>query len=81
MSERLYHIGFGPDDLPEGTTLALLSGDPGRSEAIAMEYLDNGAELARNRGLDSFVGTAARRPAGRVRHLGDGRTVGQHRGQ
>ena len=26
MSERLYHVGFGRDDLPVGTSLALLSG-------------------------------------------------------
>ncbi len=53
---RLYHVGFGPDDLPEGTTIALLSGDPQRSELIATRYLSDGRELARNRGLDSFVG-------------------------
>jgi uridine phosphorylase len=58
---RLYHIGFGPDDLPDGTTVALLSGDPGRSELIAASRLDGGTELARNRGLDSFL---ARLPAG-----------------
>lgn len=55
MSERLYHVGFGRDDLPVGTTLALLSGDPGRSELIATEHLSGGKELARNRGLDAFV--------------------------
>jgi uridine phosphorylase len=53
---RLYHIGFGPDDLPEGTTIALLSGDPNRSELIATTRLDRGQVLARNRGLDNFVG-------------------------
>ena len=31
-SDRLYHVGFGPADLYEGTTIALLSGDPDRSE-------------------------------------------------
>ncbi len=56
MSERLYHIGFGADDLPAGTSLALLSGDPGRSELIATTHLTGSVELARNRGLDSFVG-------------------------
>ncbi|HRE00963.1 MAG TPA: nucleoside phosphorylase [Ilumatobacteraceae bacterium] len=50
-----YHIGFARRDLPEGTSIALLSGDPGRSELIAQQYLANGRELARNRGLDSFV--------------------------
>jgi uridine phosphorylase len=58
---RLYHVGFGPDDLPDGTTVALLSGDPGRSELIATSRLADGAELARNRGLDSFL---ARLPGG-----------------
>lgn len=62
MSERQYHIGFGADDLAEGTTVALLSGDPDRSETIANEYLDNGTVLARHRGLDAF---AARLPGGR----------------
>ena len=58
---RLYHIGFGADDLPEGTLLALLSGDPGRSELIATNYLADQTVLARNRGLDAFV---ARLPGG-----------------
>jgi uridine phosphorylase len=50
-----YHIGFGRGDLPDGTAIALLSGDPGRSELIATSYLDGGRELASNRGLDSFL--------------------------
>lgn len=58
----LYHLGFGPTDLPSGTTVALLCGDPDRSELIATEHLAGGRELARNRGLDSFVGTL---PGGR----------------
>ena len=52
-----YHIGFGRPDLPDGTTIALLSGDPGRSELIATTYLGGGEALARNRGLDSFLAT------------------------
>lgn len=55
--DRKYHIGFGRGDLPDGTTIALLSGDPGRSELIATTHLDGGRELARNRGLDSFLAT------------------------
>jgi len=55
--ERRYHIGFGRRDLPEGTTIALLSGDPGRSELIATTHLTGAGELARNRGLDAFVAT------------------------
>ena len=45
----------GASDLPDGTTLALLSGDPARSELIATTYLADGRDLARNRGLDAFV--------------------------
>ncbi len=54
--DRKYHIGFGRADLPDGATIALLSGDPGRSELIATTHLGGGRPLARNRGLDSFVG-------------------------
>jgi uridine phosphorylase len=54
--DRKYHIGFGRGDLPVGTAIALLSGDPGRSELIAASYLAGRRELARNRGLDAFVG-------------------------
>jgi uridine phosphorylase len=61
-SDRLYHVGFGPSDLPPGTTIALLSGDPERSEHIAMDRLANGRALSRNRGLDAFV---ADLPSGR----------------
>lgn len=57
----LYHLGFSTDDLDSGTTLALLSGDPGRSELIATEHLSDATPLARNRGLDAF---AARLPGG-----------------
>jgi uridine phosphorylase len=62
--ERLYHIGFGRSDLPADTTLALLSGDPDRSELIATEHLDDMAVLSRHRGLDSFIA-----------HLGGGQPV------
>lgn len=55
--ERSYHIGFGRRDLPDATTIALLSGDPGRSELIASTHLTGGRALARNRGLDAFVAT------------------------
>ena len=44
----MYHVGFGRDDLPEGTTLALMSGDPGRSELIATEHLQESSLLARS---------------------------------
>jgi uridine phosphorylase len=60
--DRQYHVGFGRSDLPEGTTIALLSGDPDRSELIAIDRLAGGRALARNRGLDAFV---AELPGGR----------------
>lgn len=50
----LYHLGFEPEDLVAGTHVALLSGDPGRSESIATDYLSDSRSLARNRGLDVF---------------------------
>jgi uridine phosphorylase len=53
----MYHIGFGGDDLPDDTSIALLSGDPERSAMIAESYLADGRVLARNRGLDSFAAT------------------------
>ena len=57
----LYHIGFGRDDVPEGPSIALVSGDPARSELIATAHLEQARVLARNRGLDSFL---ARLPGG-----------------
>jgi uridine phosphorylase len=57
----MYHLGFGPDDLDEGTSIALLSGDPARSERIAGEHLAGMRVLSRHRGLDAF---AARLPGG-----------------
>lgn len=62
MTPPLYHVGFGVDDLDPATTIALLSGDPERSEHIATERLSEGRVLARNRGLDAFT---ARLPGGR----------------
>jgi uridine phosphorylase len=61
VADAPYHIGFGEDDLPDGTTIALLSGDPARSELIATKHLRDGSLLARNRGLDAFH---ARLPGG-----------------
>ena len=53
----LYHLGFGSGDLDAGTTIALLSGDPSRSERIATEHLSGMRELSRHRGLDAFAAT------------------------
>ncbi|CAN5668170.1 uridine phosphorylase [soil metagenome] len=61
-ADRLYHVGFGPSDLPDDCDLVLLSGDPHRSELIAKTHLANGRDLSRNRGLDAFV---AELPGGR----------------
>ena len=55
-SDQLYHLGFGRSDLPAGTDLVLLSGDPGRSELIATEHLSGAQkrpELALGIGLIS----------------------------
>ena len=57
----LYHLGFGTADLDEGTTIALLSGDPSRSERVATDHLTGMRVLSRHRGLDAF---AARLPGG-----------------
>ncbi len=55
MNETLYHVGFGLDDLgPEPPTAVLLSGDPERSEYIAIEKLTGARVLSRNRGLTTF---------------------------
>jgi uridine phosphorylase len=53
----MYHIGFGAEDVPERPTIAVLSGDPQRSELVATSYLAGARVLARNRGLDSFLAT------------------------
>jgi len=60
--ERMYHLGFGRSDLPDGADVALLSGDPGRSRLIAAEHLADCRELSRHRGLDAYVGAL---PGGR----------------
>lgn len=54
---KLYHIGFGKDDLGERSpTIALLSGDPERARLIAQSYLYSVRLLSENRGLNSYVG-------------------------
>ena len=65
MAERLYHIGFGINDLsPNGSvpgretpTLVLLSGDPNRSAHIAHDRLTNAVVLSENRGLNTYMAT------------------------
>jgi uridine phosphorylase len=51
----VYHLGFGQGDLDDGTSIALLSGDPSRSERIATEHLSAMRVLSRHRGLDAFA--------------------------
>ncbi|MBD2295380.1 nucleoside phosphorylase [Anabaena sphaerica FACHB-251] len=55
--KRLYHIGFGREDLGSlSPTMALLSGDPQRAGFIAHTYLQDVQVLSENRGLHSYVG-------------------------
>jgi uridine phosphorylase len=64
ISNRLYHIGFGRNDLgSQPPTIALLSGDPERASLIARTYLQDVRLLSENRGLNSYLG---RLPNGRT---------------
>lgn len=52
-----YHIGFSQEDLEDcPPQIALLSGEPERSRAIADTYLKNARLLSHYRGLDSYIG-------------------------
>ncbi|TFG98841.1 nucleoside phosphorylase [Candidatus Thorarchaeota archaeon] len=53
-SEREYHIGIAPGEIPE---LVLLPGDPDRSKKIAEQFFDNPTEIAKKREYWSFKGT------------------------
>ena len=53
-TEKEYHIGIGPGEIPE---LVLLPGDPDRSRKIAEKFFDSPEEIARNREYWSFKGT------------------------
>jgi uridine phosphorylase len=56
--EKLYHIGFGKNDLEEAPpSIALLSGDPERANLIAHSFLKSVRLLSENRGLNSYLGT------------------------
>jgi uridine phosphorylase len=60
---RFYHIGFGRSDLGDPpSTIALLSGDPGRARAIAETRLREVRVLSEHRGLNSYLGVL---PSGR----------------
>lgn len=55
--ERLYHIGFGKEDLGSNPpTLAILSGDPDRATLIANTKFSNAKVLSEHRGLNSYMG-------------------------
>lgn len=57
-SNRLYHIGFGLDDIGfNPPTIALLSGDPERAKLIAQNYLQDVHLLSESRGLSSYMGS------------------------
>jgi uridine phosphorylase len=57
MSNRLYHIGFGVDDLPTPIpTFAFLSGDPDRARVVAETHFTGARMLSDHRGLTSYVG-------------------------
>ena len=63
--QRMYHIGFGRDDLGlQPPTIALLSGDPERACLIAENYFQDVQLLSESRGLNSYLG-----------HLPNGRTI------
>jgi uridine phosphorylase len=63
MTELLYHLGFGTDELSQASagaetpTLVLLSGDPNRSAHIAHNRLTDAVVLSENRGLNSYLAT------------------------
>lgn len=54
---NLYHIGFDRSDLgADPPRIALLSGEPERSQYIARTYLQNVKLLSEYRGLNSYLG-------------------------
>jgi uridine phosphorylase len=56
-SDTLYHIGFGRADLgTQPPRVALLSGDPQRTDMIAHTHLRDVRTLSEHRGLNSYVG-------------------------
>ncbi len=54
MSEVMYHIGLSRNDI-SGARFAILTGDPGRVEKIAM-FLENPRKIGENREYISFLG-------------------------
>ena len=63
VSSKLYHIGFGRDDLGAAPpAVAVLSGDPERARMIAQTHFRDVRTLSEHRGLNSYVGVL---PSGR----------------
>lgn len=55
--ETLYHLGFSRADIAAAAPkIALLAGDPQRTEAVANGYLQDVKVLSTNRGLNSYLG-------------------------
>lgn len=56
-ADQLYHVGFGPSDLPDPRpTFAFLSGDPERAARVATDHFEQPRILSDHRGLVSYVG-------------------------
>jgi uridine phosphorylase len=63
INNKPYHINFSAQDLGKiAPNIALLSGEPERSQFIAHTYLDNVRLLSDYRGLNSYVGTWQNQP-------------------
>lgn len=60
MSDKMYHIGLGTDDI-EGALYAILPGDPGRVPSIAAE-LEGSKMIGQNREYTSYLGYIAGKP-------------------
>lgn len=54
QTEKMYHIGLSTSDI-KGAKYAILPGDPGRVEKIAM-HLNNSVKIGQNREYTSFLG-------------------------
>jgi hypothetical protein len=76
---RLYHIGFGRDDLGSPPpVMALLSGDPDRARLIAENYLRFGPPPVRKSRAEQLSGQIAEWATGFVRHHRHGCALAQH---
>jgi uridine phosphorylase len=63
MQNPCYHLGFGRSELgTPAARIALLSGDPARSGAIARQHFENPILLSDHRGLTSYLGQIGKVP-------------------